>query len=102
MGQKTNPIGFRLGINKTWLSTWFDEQHFAEKLGEDIILRRYIQHRLKVAQAQRDIFSKQATKPILQNSGGIPRRINQICDMCLLIGFNREARIIDEEIVYHS
>ncbi|UCH64044.1 MAG: 30S ribosomal protein S3 [Fidelibacterota bacterium] len=49
MGQKTNPIGFRLGINKTWLSTWFDEQNFADKLGEDIILRRYIQHRLNNA-----------------------------------------------------
>ncbi len=46
MGQKTNPIGFRLGFNKTWLSTWFDEQNFAERLGEDIILRRYIQLRL--------------------------------------------------------
>lgn len=46
MGQKTNPIGFRLGINKTWLSTWFDERNFADKLGEDIILRQYIHHRL--------------------------------------------------------
>jgi small subunit ribosomal protein S3 len=46
LGQKTNPIGFRLGINKTWSSTWFDEQNFAEKLSEDIILRKYIAHRL--------------------------------------------------------
>lgn len=53
MGQKTNPIGFRLGINKTWLSNWFDEHHFAEKLGEDIILRRYISHRLTNAGVSR-------------------------------------------------
>ena len=32
MGQKTNPIGFRLGINKAWDSLWFDERRFADKL----------------------------------------------------------------------
>ncbi|MEE9162567.1 MAG: 30S ribosomal protein S3 [Candidatus Neomarinimicrobiota bacterium] len=58
MGQKTNPIGFRLGINKTWLSTWFDEQHFAEKLGQDIILRRYIHHRLANAGISRVEISR--------------------------------------------
>jgi len=42
MGQKTHPIGFRLGINRTWSSNWFDEQHFADKLLEDYELRRYI------------------------------------------------------------
>ena len=49
MGQKTNPIGLRLGINKTWDSIWFDEKNFAEKLHEDIILRNYINNRLKTA-----------------------------------------------------
>jgi small subunit ribosomal protein S3 len=42
MGQKTHPIGFRLGFNRTWSSNWFDEQHFADKLLEDVELRRYI------------------------------------------------------------
>ena len=42
MGQKTNPIGFRLGVNRTWDSIWYDEKHFAEKLHEDIIIRNYI------------------------------------------------------------
>ena len=46
MGQKTNPIGLRLGINKTWDSIWFNEKEFALKLHEDIILRNYIQNRL--------------------------------------------------------
>ena len=59
----------------------------------------YIEHRLKVAGAQRQIFSPETIKSILQNSGGIPRRINQICDMCLLVGLNFEAKIIDEKIV---
>ncbi|NOZ07460.1 MAG: 30S ribosomal protein S3 [FCB group bacterium] len=49
MGQKTNPIGYRLGINKTWSSIWFDEKDFAEKLHEDIILRNYIVNRFRQA-----------------------------------------------------
>lgn len=61
--------------------------------------RNYIEHRLKIAGVQRQIFNPQTIKPIFQNSGGIPRRINQICDMCLLTGFNYKAEIIDEKIV---
>jgi small subunit ribosomal protein S3 len=49
LGQKTNPIGFRLGINKTWKSLWFDEKFFAKKLSEDLMLRQYIQNRLNNA-----------------------------------------------------
>ncbi len=46
MGQKTNPIGFRLGINQSWSSLWFDEKTFAQKLKEDLMLRKYIEKRL--------------------------------------------------------
>ncbi len=46
MGQKTHPVGFRLGFNKTWSSNWFDEKNFADKLNEDILLRKYIYKRL--------------------------------------------------------
>lgn len=46
MGQKTNPVGFRLGVIRTWESNWFDERNFSEKLSEDLMLRRYIQNRL--------------------------------------------------------
>ena len=49
MGQKTNPIGFRLGVNKTWKSLWFDEKLFAKKLSEDLMLRQYVQNRLNNA-----------------------------------------------------
>lgn len=45
MGQKTHPIGFRLGIIKTWSSNWFDERKFADRLKEDIMLRKYIRSR---------------------------------------------------------
>jgi len=46
LGQKTHPVGFRLGFNKTWCSNWFDEKNFADKLNEDILLRKYIYKRL--------------------------------------------------------
>lgn len=62
MGQKTNPIGFRLGVNKTWLSNWFDEHHFAEKLKEDLMLRRYIDHRLPNAGVSRVEINRTAKK----------------------------------------
>ena len=32
MGQKSNPIGLRLGINKSWDSVWFDEKNFADRI----------------------------------------------------------------------
>lgn len=49
MGQKVHPIGFRLKVNKTWNSNWFDETNFADKLSEDLMLRRYLEKRLQNA-----------------------------------------------------
>ncbi len=53
MGQKTHPIGFRLGIIKEWESNWYDERGFAAKLSEDLMLRRYIRRRLQNAAISR-------------------------------------------------
>jgi len=49
LGQKTNPIGFRLGVIRTWESNWFDEKNFADKLQEDLLLRKYVRNRLQRA-----------------------------------------------------
>ncbi len=49
MGQKVHPVGFRLKVNKTWSSNWFDETNFADKLSEDLMLRRYLGKRLQNA-----------------------------------------------------
>ncbi len=49
MGQKTHPIGFRLGVIKTWDSNWYDEKGFAAKLNEDVMIRNYVRNRLKKA-----------------------------------------------------
>ena len=62
MGQKANPIGLRLGINRGWDSTWFDEKHYADRLKEDIILRRYILKKYKTASVSRVQISRTSTK----------------------------------------
>ena len=42
MGQKVHPIGFRLGINKTWVSRWFSEKDYGKLLQEDIYIRHFL------------------------------------------------------------
>lgn len=49
MGQKTHPIGFRLGVIKTWDSNWYDDKSFAQKLQEDSVIRSYLKKRLEKA-----------------------------------------------------
>lgn len=46
MGQKTNPIGFRLGVSKPWRSTWYAKRDFPQLLKEDELLRKYLKTRL--------------------------------------------------------
>lgn len=46
MGQKINPVGFRLGIVKGWDSSWYGGKEFADKLVEDQKIRKYIQARI--------------------------------------------------------
>jgi len=45
VGQKTNPVGFRLGITQNWTSVWFASQKYREFLEEDIKIRRYLNTR---------------------------------------------------------
>jgi small subunit ribosomal protein S3 len=49
LGQKINPVGFRLGIIKGWDSNWYDEKNYAGKLQEDMMVRNYLRNRLKKA-----------------------------------------------------
>jgi len=49
LGQKSNPIGLRLGINKNWDSIWFDEKNFADRIKEDLVIRNYIISKYKTA-----------------------------------------------------
>lgn len=46
MGQKTHPVGFRVGVSKPWLSKWFSHRNYADWLHEDIKFRNLIKQRL--------------------------------------------------------
>lgn len=60
MGQKTNPIGLRLGIIRAWDANWFDEKNLSEKISEDLKVRAYIRNRLKKAGVARIIVERTA------------------------------------------
>lgn len=47
MGQKTNPVGIRLGITRSWVSNWFAKERFPDYLYEDILIRNYLKKRLE-------------------------------------------------------
>lgn len=50
MGQKVNPIGFRIAVNKNWQSRWFaDKRHFGDLLAEDCLIREIVSKRLATA-----------------------------------------------------
>jgi len=58
LGQKTNPIGFRVGIIRGWESNWYESKSYAPKLLEDKKLRSYIRNRLKKAGISRIIINR--------------------------------------------
>ena len=47
MGQKTNPVGLRLGITRTWSSNWFAKDKMADYIYEDMLVRNYLKKRLE-------------------------------------------------------
>ncbi len=62
MGQKTHPIGFRLGVIRSWNSKWYQEKRYAEWLHEDIKLRAYIKEKLFHAGISRIEIERMANK----------------------------------------
>ncbi|MEX0760059.1 MAG: 30S ribosomal protein S3 [Tistlia sp.] len=62
MGQKVNPIGLRLGINRTWDSRWFADKGYGALLHEDLRLRKFLQDRLKQAGISRIIIERPAKR----------------------------------------
>ncbi|MBU1998829.1 MAG: AAA family ATPase, partial [Candidatus Omnitrophica bacterium] len=61
--------------------------------------REYIQHRLKVSGAKVPIFNEDCYRDIYLSSSGIPRRINTICDLALLVGFGGSLKSIDNSTI---
>src|SRR3989338_3127704 len=80
---------------------------FLGPLGDDDI-EKYIRHRLKVASlppegekedASASIFDKESLKAIMQHTGGIPRRINTLCDLALMTGFAKRSEKIEADLI---
>jgi general secretion pathway protein A len=59
----------------------------------------YITHRLELCGGSREIFSEQALEAIHRNSAGIPRRINNLCDLALLMGSQQQVEVIGPELI---
>jgi len=62
MGQKVNPIGLRVGINRTWDSRWFADSNYADLLHEDLRIRSYLRKRLQQAGVSRIVIERPAKK----------------------------------------
>ena len=60
MGQKTNPIGFRLGIIKSWESRWFSEKDYSKLLQEDINIRKFVMKKLSAAGISKVVIERPA------------------------------------------
>ncbi|MAI59999.1 MAG: 30S ribosomal protein S3 [Rickettsiales bacterium] len=60
MGQKTNPIGFRLGIIKSWESRWFSEKDYSKLLQEDINIRKFLMKKLSTAGISKVVIERPA------------------------------------------
>ena len=60
MGHKVNPIGLRVGINRTWDSRWFSDRDYSKRLVADLKLREYIKDRLKPAGISKVVIERAA------------------------------------------
>jgi small subunit ribosomal protein S3 len=62
MGQKVNPVGLRLGVNRTWDSRWFADDSYASLLQEDLQIREFLYSRLAQAGVSRIVIERPAKK----------------------------------------
>ena len=62
MGQKVQPIGFRLGVTKTWASKWYAEKGYAKWLAEDLTIKRIIKEKMVHAGISKIEIERSSTK----------------------------------------
>ncbi|MDD9909724.1 MAG: 30S ribosomal protein S3 [Ahrensia sp.] len=72
MGQKINPIGLRLGINRTWDSRWFATDEYSQLLQEDLHIRDYIEKTLKAASISKVVIERPHKKCRITIHSGRP------------------------------
>lgn len=85
--RKVHPLHQRIGLSYRLLALSLEET------------REYIRHRLAVSGATNGIFSDEAIQEVHACSRGIPREINHICDLALLIGCGEEAAQVGKDLV---
>ena len=82
-------------------------RQFSQRITSDFHLRplevqevhAYIQRRLSVAGAVRTIFPKATSELVFRATGGVPRLINILCDLCLVYGFSADCDVIEESLL---
>jgi small subunit ribosomal protein S3 len=62
MGQKVNPVGLRIGVNRTWDSRWYDDKEYARLLAEDLKIRSFLEKRLAQAGISRVVIERPARR----------------------------------------
>lgn len=75
MGQKTHPIGFRLGITKDWKSKWFDQHNYRILIAEDHRIRRYLHQRLSEAMLSDIIIRRLSNRVIITINTAQPGKV---------------------------
>ena len=90
MGQKVNPIGLRLGINRTWDSRWFARRDYGPLLLDDLGLRKFLQRRLSQAGLSRIVIERHSLSAIVA-AKKIPGRCPLACNGFRL-GSGRQGR----------
>jgi small subunit ribosomal protein S3 len=106
LGQKTHPVGFRLGVINTWDSNWYDERTFAQKLNEDSSIRKYLKKRLEKASVAKIMIERTLKKITITISTSRPgfvigksgKEITQLENEIKTITKNKEIKINVEEI----
>ena len=62
MGQKVNPTGLRLGVNRTWDSRWYADDKFTDYLHEDLKIKEFLKEKLAQAGISRIVIERPAKK----------------------------------------
>ncbi|MGB0440779.1 MAG: ExeA family protein, partial [Paracoccaceae bacterium] len=74
--------------------------NFHLKAMDSDTVRDYIHHRLEVAGAKREIFSTAATEMIFAATGGVPRLVNQLCDLSMLYAYTDNQQKVTGAVVH--
>ena len=75
MGQKTHPIGFRLGVVRGWTSKWYSEKDYSKWLHEDLHLKKFVKQKLGhagVASVEVERAANDTVKRVISLQQGIP------------------------------